>query len=642
MKTLLAVLATVALLNPPLVAAPHWTALGPFGGYAQALILDPTDPKALYATTGLQGTFRTLDGGLTWVPIYPGLNFGNVAVDPSRPSTIYLSVASSDRILKSLDRGAHWMPANGGLPAGDGAGAITVDPGQPSRVYAAVEGVWHSRDRGASWQPARQPLPEGSASIIKVLVASARPVGTVFAGTPVGLYRSADGGDSWQLAGLPVAEVMAVAVAPSDPRTVWVSLRDAGLYVSLDGGVSWRPSAAQPEETLSLAVSPRSARTVFAGTTAGLVRSTDGGAHWGAASLPDKVIFHVAAGGRFLYVALLPDFEPPASSPSPDPGGVLVSSNEGKTWQVRNQGLADLDSIDLAVNPANPHNLWAAMGDLGLSQGFRGAGGAVPWERPEQPPSTQVPVYAPSVAFSADGAAVYAVADSQLWLNDNRGGPWSQLLQTPSGLALVRADPRDAATVYAADRTKLYASHDNGAHWQPLNVEFTCFIFDVAVAPSEPATLYAAGANDPAPNTEGSCVRRAKAALYRSADGGASWTRIDAGLPGVPVTVAVAPSDPRKVYVPLGTGVWRSQDGGATWAFSNVAAPGVASVAVSSAFGTVWAGTFDSRVFASLDGGATWQPRGGPQAYTIRRLIPDPLNPLRLYAATWSGVWVLE
>ena len=301
--------------------------------------------------------------------------------------------------------------------------------------------------------------------------------------------------------------------------------------------------------------------------------------------------------------------------------------------------------MDLAVDPANPRSLWAAMSDFGLFHGLRANSGTVPWTRPPQPPTGVVPSEADSVAVSAGGDEVYSVVDGQLWTSD-RSLVWRTLTATPPLFSgFVRTHPRDPVTLYAAGPQKLYASQGAGASWQPLNVEFGCALLDLAIAPSFPTTLYAAGANPANPAVPEQCTGNSVAALFRSTDGGASWTPIVAGLPAASAinSVAVDPRDPRTLYVPLGTQVWRSTDGGATWAPSNVGAPFLTSVAVSPGTGTVWAGTFDAHVFASHDGGVTWQSIGGPQTFSIRRLVPDPAaGSNRLYAITWSGVWAFQ
>jgi len=85
--------------------------------------------------------------------------------------------------------------------------------------------------------------------------------------------------------------------------------------------------------------------------------------------------------------------------------------------------------------------------------------------------------------------------------------------------------------------------------------------------------------------------------------------------------------------------VSKSLDGGATW--SVLGPPIVGNLVFSAGGGTLW-GSQGSQVFASRDGGASWQSVGGPQVYAIDHLVPDPVDPHRLYAATWGGIWVLQ
>jgi len=158
------------------------------------------------------------------------------------------------------------------------------------------------------------------------------------------------------------------------------------------------------------------------------------------------------------------------------------------------------------------------------------------------------------------------------------------------------------------------------------------------------ATLYAGGTLAIAPPSFGCHITRA--ALFRSTDGGATWTKADSGLAGEGVlSLAVDPLDPRILYATSGgrfgnlTGVSKSTDGGAAW--FGLGPPVVGNLVFSAGGGTLW-GNQGSQVFASHDGGASWQSVGGPQTYTIDRLIPDPVDPGRLYAATSGGIWVLE
>jgi photosystem II stability/assembly factor-like uncharacterized protein len=202
----------------------------------------------------------------------------------------------------------------------------------------------------------------------------------------------------------------------------------------------------------------------------------------------------------------------------------------------------------------------------------------------------------------------------------------------------------DASTLYAWSAPNLYASHDSGATWQTLSPPGpTCFFEALAVAPSAPATLYVGGDND---NHGPVFCRSTRSSLARSNDGGTSWTAADGGLGGVGVdSLAVDPLDPRTVYAQTHeasvapAGVWKSTDGGATWL--RTADLTADKLVFSAGGGTLW-GIHGNQVFASHDGAASWQPVGGPQAFNIARLVPDPVDPGRVYAATSGGVWVLE
>ena len=86
---LLLILAAAAL--PAHAAAPAWIPLGPFGGSVETLAVAPSAAGTLYATLGPQGAYRSTDGGVSWTPIHAGTVAGKVAIDPTRPGTIYLA-----------------------------------------------------------------------------------------------------------------------------------------------------------------------------------------------------------------------------------------------------------------------------------------------------------------------------------------------------------------------------------------------------------------------------------------------------------------------------------------------------------------------------------------------------------------------
>ncbi|HEV7508881.1 MAG TPA: hypothetical protein VGS07_28655 [Thermoanaerobaculia bacterium] len=635
----------MAVMASPLAATPHWVPLGPYGGFVDTLTVDPAAPQVLYVTAGLQGTFKSVDGGASWGLVHIGIASGNVTVDPSRHTTIYQSL-NFKQVLKSTDGGVTWSSSRRGLPNVI-VTLLAVDPAKRTRVYVASDGVWHSLDGGFSWKSPRRPLPQGVARHVLALAVARRPAGTVYAATGAGVFKSIDAGDSWKPArqGLPAGEVTALAMAPTNPQILWASVGNAGIFRSTNGGASWRPTAGQPEaagSVISLAVAPGDPSAAWAGTLDhGAYRTTDAGAHWTPAGPRATArVAALAATAATLYAGLAPGFR--------DPGGVLASGDGGVSWQPRNTGLFALETPAVAIDPHHPEILWAAAGPAGV---YRSTQGGRVWELPTQPPAPDDPTSLPGlndVAFSADGALLYTLFNQALWRSDDAGASWRLALgqdTTPSTpVFFFLPHPVVASTLYAWSAPNLYASHDSGATWQALSPPGpTCFFETLAVAPSAPATLYAGGAND---NNGPFFCRNTRSSLAHSEDGGTSWAAADGGLGGVGVaSLAVDPLDPRTVYAQstealvTPAGVWKSTDSGATWLRTgNLTAD---KLVFSAGGGTLW-GIHGTQVFASHDGAASWQSVGGPQIFNIARLVPDPVDPNRLYAATNGGVWVLE
>jgi photosystem II stability/assembly factor-like uncharacterized protein len=222
----------------------------------------------------------------------------------------------------------------------------------------------------------------------------------------------------------------------------------------------------------------------------------------------------------------------------------------------------------------------------------------------------------------------------------------------PNGpyLRFLRIDPANPSHLWGSDGSKLLQSTDGGVTWTaPASPDFGCEVLDLAYAPSSPSVLYVAGSKP-----EGFRCTVPYPGLFRSVDGGASWTEADAGLPRHRVAaLAVDPHDPQLVYagdggaplaLDVGDGVWKSTDGGASWtrAGDELAGHTMAALAASPVSGVLWAADDAGKVFRSSDGGTTWTDESdGLQTSSVHRLAPDPADPRRVYAATMSGVWVL-
>lgn len=227
----------------------------------------------------------------------------------------------------------------------------------------------------------------------------------------------------------------------------------------------------------------------------------------------------------------------------------------------------------------------------------------------------------------------YAVANDVSWETiGTEGGPVNE----------VAVDPNTPTTLYAATNSGVFKSTDNGATWRGIshdNGMLAQQVHAITVHPITPTILYAG-----TPGT--SLFSGVIGGVYKSSNGGLSWSESGAGLPNnrwVKV-ITVDPNDPETVYVGMwGGGVYKSTDGGANWAaiHNGLTTPtdqvwGL--VAAPTTPATLYVGMWGGGVFKSTDGGANWTPvNTGLTNTLIRALTIHPTTPTTLYAGTNGG-----
>ena len=329
-------------------------------------IASPAGIPTIYAATN-GGFFRSADGGGTWERSILGvknLSVGQLAVDPTSPSTLYVGTAGA-RVMKTTDGGMHWSDASFG-PPGPWFTSLTFDPNLPSRLYAAAgNAVYTSADVGAHWSvsgSAGSP-PYGWAPLIAV--SSSLP-STVYVsgGSPGRVSKSIDAGITWQRASgdLPadLPSIVALAVDPTSPETVFVATKtefvvtgrghgiDPKVFTSRDGGNHWS-SIPVPfpagSFTSSIAIDPSTPSTIYVsayvygsadqpGYSGVILKSLDAGESWLA---PQYLPF------PSVVLAIHPS-RPSQVYVGTTHGGVLRSLDGGVSWAPLGAGFAP-DSI---------------------------------------------------------------------------------------------------------------------------------------------------------------------------------------------------------------------------------------------------------------------------------------------------------
>lgn len=254
--------------------------IGPavMAGRVTELAVVPGRSHEFYAATASGGVFRTRNNGVTWDSIfddYGTTSVGAIALAPSDPATVWVgtgeptnrqSSAFGNGVYLSFDGGDSFRSV--GLRQSEHIGRIVVDPERPLRAFVAAlgplwrsggeRGVFRTEDGGETWQNVLQISADTGVVDLEmdpvnpaILYAAAytrrrQPWGFNGGGPGSGIYRSRDGGTSWERLenGLPAGMLgrIGIEIAESDPLSVFALVEHAtesGLYRSRDRGGSW-------------------------------------------------------------------------------------------------------------------------------------------------------------------------------------------------------------------------------------------------------------------------------------------------------------------------------------------------------------------------------------------------------------------
>jgi photosystem II stability/assembly factor-like uncharacterized protein len=320
----------------------EWRQLGdglPEDTQVQAITLLPGDQATVYLGTH-DGPYRSTDRGEHWErPDFPrdGTQVWSILVDPVNPRVLYAGT-SPVGVFRSDDCGDHWRPlATPALPERVKMEfpcrvmRLASEPGRPGALYATLEvgGAMRSLDGGESWQDCSEGLIELAQrphlkSMIQsdtdiegmmdghALCVSAAAPGSVFLAVRMGLFRSDDRGSSWQDMEVgrysPLTYSRDVRVSPQDPSTLYLCLspaarsQDGSLYRSEDLGQSWQrfDHGIRAEATMmAVALHPDDPSQVHCASRCGQVFSTtDAGKSWQETRLPQgaRDLYAVACG----------------------------------------------------------------------------------------------------------------------------------------------------------------------------------------------------------------------------------------------------------------------------------------------------------------------------------------------------------
>ena len=598
--------------------------IGPGGGNISAMAMDPSDPSILYAMND-KGLFRSENSGTSWAWVSRsggGCCGYFLAVDPARPWKV--CAGSTDFLERSDDRGHTWTEISN--PRLFGLNGLSVAPGRPSTLFATTLGsVLRSRDEGRSWEA----LPFEPLSPRSPVVHPLQPQ-TLYLLSGENAHKSGDGGQTWSALLPPGSGTpSALALAPSQPETVYVALWDA-IFRSQDGGQTWerlRRNARPGAWIRQLAVAPDDPETVYAATDHGVRVSRDGCLSWISASFglptgPEGVLRVVSIlvdhqRPQALYAGIFPE------SPSGEPG-VAKSWNGGRRWQLGLQRGLTAAQVLLRLDRTAPGAMYALAGYSGgwpaYVRGFRSLDQGRRWAPFSLPPggaSDLQPFF----------GSVYVGNEGGIWRTRDEGRTWQRLDREPSRLLAVVG----RGTILAAASGTIRRSADQGRTWRVAyrSGEPGREIDELIVEPSDSGRVYAQTINFA--GTGSTLV------ILRSEDTGATWHPFLEEARAM----AIAPSDPRVIYVFQRGSLQRSDDRGATWDVVSHEATALALAVDRWDPDTLYAAS--KVILRSTDAGRTWETLDDRFAdvdqFFFRNLTSSPWTQGKLYA--W-GVGLFE
>ena len=444
--------------------------------------------------------------------------------------------------------------------------ALAVSPdGRDLYVGTSGDGLWISHDAGATWSS----VPQMAGDYVSALLVDPEAGDWAYARTLKQVYRSDDRGLTWN----PVPDL--------DKRAYGFALgTDGAHYVALKGRVA---------------------------------RSDDGGLYW--------TFFNNGLFPGTDVLDLVVSRVPPTSGG--DKGGVLYaaaweglyrSEDGGQAWKRCSEGLGNVEVDALA---------WDGQGRLlaGTRMGiYRRAPDAAEWE-PVPQGFQDRRVYA--LESDPDGQVFYAGTDQGLLRSDDGGQTWVEVTSGLAGRSMpdLAVDPQSPEHLYVRLKfERVYESWDGGqnwaARWEGLGAAREVISIDLGSS-----GLLIAGANDG--------LFRWASDERASPDAGL-WQRVAPPLAEQTVfTVVIDPRDEAVVYAGATDGLWRSQDGGDSWSRWGGGLEGVTVTAVGldpADEQVAYAGTMYEGLYVTEDGGVTWRPErsGVPAAASVRAILLSP------------------
>ncbi len=581
-------------------------------------------PEPRYDVEAGRGVYKSTDGGKTWTDL--GLHdtryIGRIWVSPTDPNLVivgavghFFGPSDARGIYRSTDGGKTWSHplAPGGYT---GVNDIVSDPDNPHTLFASTwqaqqypwmsyfkkiggpgSGIWRSDDSGVTWHE----LSGGgwpSGPLGRISLAAARKGGHLRLYAMIdsedsgGLWRSDDGGEHWVRANQASAAsdyyFNRITVDPSNPDVIY--LTGQSIRRCTNAGADCKIFRGSPggDDYHFIWIDPKNSGHIAEGSDQGASISVNGGRTWSSwYNQPTGQVYHVATDNRFPYWVY---------AGQQDSGTIAIASRSDYgqiTWRDWHPVGGDERDFDIP-DPVDP-NIVYASGLGGQVSRWDARTGQVtdvsPWPLSNYGarPSTVAHHFNwvnPLVGSQAGPPALY-LGGEVLWKTTDQGNHWSiispdlvgkvpgatgcggdvtreQALACGYGtLVTIEPSPTSPAEVWTGSDSGIVAfTRDGGAHWTQVTMPGAKpweKIANVDLSALDPNTAYVA--------VDGHRIDDWAPHIFRTHDGGKTWTEVTRGLPAGQVVTAIRsdPVQPGLLYAGNETGVYVSFGDGDTW-----------------------------------------------------------------------------
>ncbi|MBK9735715.1 MAG: hypothetical protein IPO92_12410 [Saprospiraceae bacterium] len=551
----------------------NWTSMGPTvttGGYGgigriNGIAFHPSNTNIIWAGSPGGGLWKSTDGGNTWSTMsdaFVNLGVSSIAIHPSTPDIMYIATGDGDAsdtysngVLKSIDGGLSWTTT--GL---NWAGSynkvirkIMFDPDDNNALLiVSNDGIYRTINSGVNWTQ------EQSGNFYDIEANPSAGTNIFYASTQTQVWKSSNNGDTWSAVyTVTSSNRISLAVTQANSGVLYVLSSNSsnsgynGLFKSIDSGVAFTTQSTTPVQTVHADKHTLEWQggTLWSGNDGGVYKTADNGLTW-----VDKSNGLIISQ---MYRLGVSQTDSKVITGLQDNGTKLKNTSD--VWSDVLGG----DGMECLINPVNSNIMYGESQNGGLS---RSTNGGSNWTgiRPQTGNGSWI---TPFVLDPTTPSIIYA-AYQDLYKSTNQGTNWAIIGPTAaigtSSKTILKVAPSNSNYIYVGTSSAISKTTDGGLTWTYINLPGSG-ISMLAIHPTDPNTIWITRQN-----------RTAGAKVYKSFNGGITWSNISGTLPNLPANCIVHNNDlAESLYIGMDVGIYYINNNLSDWVLFKDGLPNV-------------------------------------------------------------------